>query len=218
MSRQERNFLNHETGRDRPPLGLNIPQLCLPRSFTSGRGTHRLERSFKPIFLARTGATEAEWEALERAGNIATSGDFYELTDQGRRAYRRGKIGRYFRATWGRRPRWSAPAGGRGWQLPPRRPGPTAFPQEEQAMTKCKREALAKAREAAALARRREAVEAYKGLLPLVRRLRRRGLSFGRIAAHLNADGHTTRQGKRLHAAQARLILVGAPGRGRHKR
>lgn len=78
-----------------------------------------------------------------------------------------------------------------------------------------RREALAKARPAAAAARRREAVEAYKGLLPLVRRLRSRGLSFARIAGVLNERGCRTRQGRLFHAAQVRLVLVRAEGAGR---
>jgi hypothetical protein len=92
----ERDFLAHETGRGAAAPVLTRGQLCLLRSFLRGRGTHRLERSFKSIFLARTGATEEEWEALEAAGYIATSGDFYELTEQGLRAYRQGARGRYF--------------------------------------------------------------------------------------------------------------------------
>lgn len=77
-------------------------------------------------------------------------------------------------------------------------------------MTPRKQQALAAAVAAAAATRRREAAQAYRGLVPLVRALRRQGLSYERIAARLNADGHTTRQGKPFHAAQARLILVRA--------
>jgi hypothetical protein len=39
-------------------------------------------------------------------------------------------------------------------------------------------------------------VDAYRRVLPLVRRLRARGHSYAKIAAHLNDLGHTTREGR----------------------
>jgi hypothetical protein len=48
---------------------------------------------------------------------------------------------------------------------------------------------------ASARIRRREAVAAYRTVLPLIRKLRGRGLSLGAIAARLNQLGHTTRTG-----------------------
>jgi hypothetical protein len=77
-------------------------------------------------------------------------------------------------------------------------------------MTPRKQQALAKAQRAAALARHREAVEAARPLLPLVRRLRRRGWSYQRIADHLNEQGHRTRRGKRFFPAQVWSILARA--------
>jgi hypothetical protein len=38
-------------------------------------------------------------------------------------------------------------------------------------------------------------MEAYRQVLPLIRRLRARGMSFGAIAARLNQLGHVTRTG-----------------------
>lgn len=64
-----------------------------------------------------------------------------------------------------------------------------------------------KATAASAAARRRAAAAAYADLLPLVRRLRAEGLSLAQVAARLNADGHTTRRGKRWHAAQVKNVL-----------
>src|SRR5262249_18568835 len=74
--------------------------------------------------------------------------------------------------------------------------------------TRNRRSAQRKATAAAGAARRRAAVDAYARLLPLLARLRRRGLSFGRIAAKLNAKGHTTRTGKPWHAAQVWRALA----------
>ena len=70
-----------------------------------------------------------------------------------------------------------------------------------------RRAAQRKAAVASGAARRKAAVDAYAGLLPLIARLRAGGLSLGQIAARLNADGHTTRQGKRWHAAQVWRVL-----------
>ena len=64
-----------------------------------------------------------------------------------------------------------------------------------------------KATAASGAARAREAVEAYRKLLPLLQRLRAKGLSFGKIAAQLNAAGHVTRQGQRWHAMQVWKVL-----------
>jgi hypothetical protein len=77
-------------------------------------------------------------------------------------------------------------------------------------MTPRKQAALATATAAAAAARRREATEAYAGLVGPVRQLRRAGLSYSRIAVALNTAGFTTRQGMQFHAAQVRNILVRA--------
>jgi hypothetical protein len=75
-------------------------------------------------------------------------------------------------------------------------------------MTPRKRKALAAAQAAAALSRHRQAIAAARPLVPLVRKLRRRGLSYQRIADALNEQGHRTRRGQRFHAAQARNILI----------
>jgi hypothetical protein len=59
------------------------------------------------------------------------------------------------------------------------------------------RAARAKATAASGVDRPKAAVEAYAKLLPLIRRLRDKGLSFARIAARLNELGHATREGQR---------------------
>jgi hypothetical protein len=73
--------------------------------------------------------------------------------------------------------------------------------------TEQRRATLAKATTVSAAAKRRAAVQAYARLLPLISRLSLRGLSFGQIAAQLNAQGHRTRTGKRWHAAQVWRVL-----------
>jgi hypothetical protein len=73
--------------------------------------------------------------------------------------------------------------------------------------TQRQRQAQRKATAASGAARRKKAQEAYRKLLPLIRRLRTKGLSFGKIPAQLNAAGHTTRQGKRWHPMQVWKVL-----------
>jgi hypothetical protein len=77
-------------------MNLSVAQLCLLRSFLRGRAARPLEVGLRPIFLERCGAAAEEWEALEQAGYLARAGAYWELTDLGLRAFRRGKIGRYF--------------------------------------------------------------------------------------------------------------------------
>jgi hypothetical protein len=64
-----------------------------------------------------------------------------------------------------------------------------------------------KATAASSTARHREALAAYKGVLPLIARLRAKGMSLGHIADHLNACGRTTRTGKRWHPVQVLRVL-----------
>jgi hypothetical protein len=75
-------------------------------------------------------------------------------------------------------------------------------------MTPSKREAIRRASAASAAAKKREAVDAYKTVLPLIRELRQRGLSYARIATELTALGHTTRTGCTWRAAQVWNVLA----------
>jgi DNA invertase Pin-like site-specific DNA recombinase len=90
----------------------------------------------------------------------------------------------------------------RGGKLGSARPG---FWTKER--NKRRLEGQKRAVEAARISKRKAAIEAYVDLLPLIRGLRTEGLSFGKIAERLNAEGHTTRQGKPFHAAQVRNII-----------
>lgn len=62
------------------------------------------------------------------------------------------------------------------------------------------------ARKAGRIAKAR-ADEAYRELAPLVKRLRREGLTLQRIADHLNAQGYQTRQGRNWNAMQVSRVL-----------
>jgi hypothetical protein len=55
--------------------------------------------------------------------------------------------------------------------------------------------------------RHRASVEADAGILPDIRRLRKEGLSFGKIAAWLNSAGHRTRTGKLWQGATVFTVL-----------
>lgn len=71
---------------------FTTPQLHLLRSL-DGRGfpVNLLEN-----FVLRCGASPAEWEALVRGGLVEDRAGRFELTDKGRREYRKAKKGRYF--------------------------------------------------------------------------------------------------------------------------
>lgn len=56
-------------------------------------------------------------------------------------------------------------------------------------------------------AKRERAAEAYAFFLPLMRELRERGESFGKIAAELNEKGFTTRTGKLWNPVQVMRVL-----------
>lgn len=56
-------------------------------------------------------------------------------------------------------------------------------------------------------ANHRNAVEAYRDLVPYVQKLRERALSLRAIASRMNDDGHTTRADKPWTAVQVRLVL-----------
>jgi DNA invertase Pin-like site-specific DNA recombinase len=56
-------------------------------------------------------------------------------------------------------------------------------------------------------ANHRNAIDAYRDLVPYVQKLRGQGLSLRAIAARLNDDGHTTRADKPWSAVQVRLVL-----------
>jgi hypothetical protein len=73
-----------------------------------------------------------------------------------------------------------------------------------------RREAQSLAGAASARVRRQAAVAAYRELLPLIRRLRSRGLSFGAVAARLNQLGHRTRNGKPWRAMQVHRVVARA--------
>jgi Recombinase len=76
------------------------------------------------------------------------------------------------------------------------------------------REAQARATAASAAAKRAAALAATKKVLPVIRRLRARGLSYGKIAAELNGRGHTTRAGGGWYAALVYKILRRDDGKG----
>jgi DNA invertase Pin-like site-specific DNA recombinase len=56
-------------------------------------------------------------------------------------------------------------------------------------------------------ANHRDAIDAYRDLVPYVQKLRAQGLSLRAIAARLNDDGHTTRADKPWTAVQVSLVL-----------
>jgi hypothetical protein len=74
-------------------MDLNINQLMLLRSLQRG-----FETGFIPIFLRRCSATEEDWKQLVDAGYIEKSKDGWRvgLSESGKKAYKKGKIGRYF--------------------------------------------------------------------------------------------------------------------------
>jgi hypothetical protein len=61
-------------------------------------------------------------------------------------------------------------------------------------------------------ARREAAIDAYRGLLPLIRKWRGQGLSFAAVAARLNELGHTTRNGAAWYANQVWRLIDRAGG------
>jgi hypothetical protein len=69
------------------------------------------------------------------------------------------------------------------------------------------RAARRRAAAASSISRRRDALAAYARLLPTIRRLHRQGLSFARIAAHLNAKEQATRGGGRWYAMLVLRVL-----------
>jgi DNA invertase Pin-like site-specific DNA recombinase len=70
-----------------------------------------------------------------------------------------------------------------------------------------RREGQAKATAAAAKLKAQRAAEAYTDLLPELRRYRDAGLSLAAIAAKLNEQGHTTRQGRPWNPVQVSRVL-----------
>jgi DNA invertase Pin-like site-specific DNA recombinase len=68
-------------------------------------------------------------------------------------------------------------------------------------------EGLVKAREVSVSARRAQAIDAYRDIRELLQELRKAGQSFRSIAAHLNAEGYTTRRDKSWTAAQVSRAL-----------
>ena len=69
-------------------------------------------------------------------------------------------------------------------------------------------EGLKKGRVKARKAISRKAREEYADLLPVIRGLREEGLSFQKIADHLNAEGHRTRTGRPFGPPGVRRILL----------
>jgi len=68
-------------------------------------------------------------------------------------------------------------------------------------------EAMAKGRQLAAVARHEKAVAAYADLVPVMREMRDRGMTYRAIAGELTAQGYTTRRGKVWNHIQVRLVL-----------
>jgi hypothetical protein len=71
-----------------------------------------------------------------------------------------------------------------------------------------------RAGQASGRARRRQAIQAYARLVPLIRRLHSCGESLAAIASQLNAQGYRTRTGARWAAMSVWRVLDRAgPGR-----
>lgn len=68
-------------------------------------------------------------------------------------------------------------------------------------------EGMERGRRLGGLAVQEQAVEAYEEIIPLIRSLRAESMPLQAIAARLNADGHTTRQGKPFGQVQVMRIL-----------
>jgi DNA invertase Pin-like site-specific DNA recombinase len=68
-------------------------------------------------------------------------------------------------------------------------------------------EARSKGASLGSQANRRKAAEAYSDLLPYIKELRSSGLSLRSIAATLNAEGHTTRNGAQFTPVQVSHIV-----------
>jgi hypothetical protein len=78
--------------------------------------------------------------------------------------------------------------------------------------TRGQQAARARATAASGVARHRDAREAYARVVPLIRRMRARGQSFAKIAAHLNAIGHRTREGRAWNSMLVWRVLARAGG------
>jgi hypothetical protein len=78
--------------------------------------------------------------------------------------------------------------------------------------TQAQIEALLKAKLALAEKRRRDAVKAYRHLVPEIKRLRAEGWSYSGIADRLTADGHRSRAGGPMNAALVWRIVRRAGG------
>jgi hypothetical protein len=89
---------------------------------------------------------------------------------------------------------------------------PGLSPGKPTTRTKKQRGALPQATEASARARRLGALAIYKQVLPVIRRLRARGLPYGGIPAKVNEQGHRTRSGALVRRAGMGRV---APRRGR---
>jgi DNA invertase Pin-like site-specific DNA recombinase len=68
-------------------------------------------------------------------------------------------------------------------------------------------QARCKGAKVGANANHRNAIDAYRDLVPYVQKLRGQGLSLRAIAARLNDDGHTTRADKPWSAVQVKHVL-----------
>jgi DNA invertase Pin-like site-specific DNA recombinase len=75
-------------------------------------------------------------------------------------------------------------------------------------------QAQRKGAEQAALARSRNAAEAYSDLFPVVIGFKAEGLSLRQIAGRLNQEGHTTRRGKLWNPVQVARVLERAEAKG----
>lgn len=70
-----------------------------------------------------------------------------------------------------------------------------------------RREGARKAGQFGAMVNRQAAVDAYAELQPLVQEMRAKGQSFRQIAAQLNQEGHTTRNGREWNQVQVMRVL-----------
>ncbi len=68
-------------------------------------------------------------------------------------------------------------------------------------------QAIAKGQKLGAAAVRKAAREAYADLVPTMKAWRTEGMTLGKIAERLNAEGHTTRRGRPWNPAQVMRVL-----------
>jgi hypothetical protein len=89
---------------------------------------------------------------------------------------------------------------------------PTSWAKAVYTVRSVSRPPVALAMPKSGRARRRQAIDAYRQLVPLIRKWRGQGLSFAAVAARLNQLGHTTRTGAVWVAQQVWRVIDRAGG------